>query len=155
MARAQTRWIAACVTAVACTVTFKWLSDSLREVNEPGPTSVSKADLESELSNGRVQVRIYELFYINRDFNAFIFVGLVEPSGASKVNLSLQEILQSEQYRSIYPSSFGEVRRFKQGHKSLWGIVVSTTAGEWEQGHECFMNQWALAKQKMEKREPG
>ena len=149
MARAQTQWIGAGVIALAAIVTFKWLGESHREVKEPDPKSVSKVNLEAELSTGRVQVRIDELFYVNRDFNAFIFTGRVKPVEPSKVNLSFQELLPSEEYRSIYPSTFGEVRRFTTVNKTLWGIVVSTTSGEWDQGRERFLERWELAKQNL------
>lgn len=150
MAKAQTQWIGAGVIALAAIVTFKWLSDSVREVNEPDPTSVSKADIEAALSNGRVQVRIDKLFYLNRDFNAFIFTGRVKPVDPSKVSLSFPAILPSEEYRFLYPSTFGEVRRFTSGNKTLWGIVVSTTSGEWDQGRERFLERWELAKQNLQ-----
>lgn len=118
----------------------------IRAINEPNPKSVDLLDITRILSNDRVSVRIDDLVYVNRDFNAYIFLGQLSRSTNGKSADPKREVWDRIDYDTCYPNSFGEVRQFKQGDRLLFGIVRSTTATEWQQGKSRFLTKWAESK---------
>lgn len=128
-------------------ITVRGFFDRMRAINEPNPSTVDRGAIARVLSNDRITVRIDRLFYINRDFNAYIFVGDVSRSAGTKSEVAEGEVWGQTEYAVCFPASFGEARQVVIGNRVLWGIAKSTTESEWQQGKALFWKEWAEAKQ--------
>ncbi len=83
-----------------CTV----LVQRLQEVNEPHPSSVNRSAMEQSLSTDRVRVHVDEVFYVNQDFNAYIFTGKSEGFSSLQISPDGDELLSEKEFRLAYPS---------------------------------------------------
>lgn len=150
--RCKSQWTLVAVAGLVASSTFIFLASQVKEINEPNPSAVNREKVARSVGTDRVWVDVAEVIYVNQDFSAFIFMGKGEAFSSFEISPDGDELLSEKEFRSAYPSRYGEVRRFTRGGRTLWGIVLSTTAGEWEQGRERYLENWRLAKERFKSR---
>lgn len=129
---------------VVIVIFYIWASRVHQTVNEPDPSSVSKSHIEEMIGGRGVTTVVHELFYMNRDVNAFIFRGLIVSehfdvdSFESNVDVNVSE----DVFKLVFPSRFGMIRVRKIGNDYLVCVVVSTTDDEWLSTRDRIETAW-------------
>lgn len=121
-----------------------WMSQMLREVNEPNPASVSTDLVARKMGVAGIETSVVKNLYINRDVNAYIF----EANRISGKVISIpapsptEWRIEGDEFERAFPNLYGEMVTRKRGSRTIVGFLGATTRGELRQFKDYFRKIW-------------